>query len=169
MTNRKTKTAIALTGAVALASGAYALGSQAGDGAANAAAGDKGDDARPLVVHAFRGGGPPGAAFGLDNLADKLGVDESDLEEALRDVRPDLPGPPKPPGDFAEILADELGIEQSRVEDALERVRERTEKEMQERHDEFAERLADRLNLDPDKVKDALDDRPFGLARPAHP
>jgi hypothetical protein len=122
-------------------------------------------------VHSFRGG-PPGVAFGLDNLADKLGVDESDLREALEDVRPDEPRPPKAPGDFAKILADELGIEQSKVEAALERVRERAEQEMEQRRDEFAERLADRLNLDPDKVKDALDDGPpfgFGLARPAHP
>ena len=170
MTNRKTKTAIALTGAVALASGAYALGSQAGDGSATAAGSSK-DDERPALVHSFRGG-PPGVAFGLDNLADKLGVDESDLREALEDVRPDEPRPPKAPGDFAKILADELGIEQSKVEAALERVRERAEQEMEQRRDEFAERLADRLNLDPDKVKDALDDGPpfgFGLARPAHP
>lgn len=169
MTNRKTKTAIALTGAIALASGAYALGTQADDGSARAAAeAEKRETAGPAFVHSFRGG-PPGVKLGLDNLADKLGVDESDLEEALRDVRPDQPAPPKAPGDFAEILADELGIEQSRVEDALERVRERTEKEFEQRHDEFAERLANRLNLDPEKVKDALGDGPIGLARPAHP
>jgi hypothetical protein len=166
MTNRKTKTAIALTGAVALASGAYALGSQAGDGSATAA-GNNDDRERPALVHSFRGG-PPGVAFGLDNLADRLGVEESDLREALRDVRPD--DPPKPPGDFAEILADELGVEQSEVEAALERVRERTEEAMDKRRDELAERLADRLNLDPDKVKEELGDGPpFGLVRPAHP
>jgi hypothetical protein len=165
MTTRKQKTAIALTGAIALASGAYTLGSQAGDGAATAAAGDKRENARPLMVHAFRGGGPPGA--GLDSLADRLGVDESDLRDALQDVRP--ADPPKPPGDFAEALADELGIAQDRVEAALERVQERIEEQMEQRRDEFAERLADRLNLDPDKVKDALDDGPFGLHRPAHP
>jgi hypothetical protein len=165
MTTRKQKTAIALTGAVALASGAYALGSQAGDGTAGAAGG-RDDPERPALIR----GHLPDRAFGLDNLADRLGVEEDALEDALRDVRPDLPGPPKPPGDFAEMLADELGIEQSRVEDALERVRERTEKEFEDRRNEFAERLADRLNLDPDEVKDALDDGPpFGLVRPAHP
>jgi hypothetical protein len=167
MTNRKTKTAIALTGAIALASGAYALGSQAGDGTAGAA-GDDDDRDRPALVHSFRGG-PIGHAFGLDNLADRLGVEESALRDALRDVRPDLPDPPKAPGDFAELLADELGIEQSRVEDALERVRERTEEQFEQRRDDFAERLADRLNLDPDEVKDALDDGPFGFVRPARP
>jgi hypothetical protein len=170
MTNRKTKMAIVLTGAVALASGAYALGSQAGDGAATAADRTNGDDERPALVHAFRGGGPPDGPgpFGLDGLADKLGVDESDLREAMRDVRP--ADPPKPPGDFAEILADELGIEQSKVEDALERVRDRTEQEMEKRRDEFAERLADRLNLDPDKVEDALaDGPPFGFVNRLRP
>jgi hypothetical protein len=162
MTNRKITTAIVLTGAVALASGAYALGSQAGGGTAGAAG--KPDEARPTL---FRGHDER-PAFGLDNLADRLGVEEDQLEDALRDVRPDLPGPPRPPGDFAKLLADELGIDQSRVEGALERIRERTEKQFEQRRDEFAQRLADRLNLDPEKVEEALGDGPF-LFHHRHP
>jgi hypothetical protein len=167
MSTRKRNTAIALTGAVALASGAYALGSQAGGGSAVAAdppdrpaleirgplRGDPGEIRRHLR------GGP----FGLDRIADKLGVEESELRDALEDFRADPPDPPDP-GDFAEDLARELGIEQNRVEEALERLRDKTEQEMEQRHDELVQRLADRLNVDPDKVEDALGDfPPFGF------
>ena len=164
MTNRKTKTAIVLTSAVALASGAYALGSQAGDGTAGAA----GDDERPALVHSARGG--PGDVFlGLDGLADRLGVQEDELRDALRDVRPERPA--KPPGDFAEILADELGIEQSQVEDALDRVHDRIEKQHEQLRADFAKRLADRLNLDADEVEEALGDGkgPLKFRHPARP
>jgi energy-converting hydrogenase A subunit M len=173
MSNRKQKTAIALTGAVALASGAYALGTQAGGGAASAA--DQTRSSEPEVrVHSAGGrfeiasrvrGGP----FGLDNLADRLGVDESDLKQALEDVRPEPPAPGDIRDDFAEQLAQELGIDQGRVEDALERVRDRAEQQIERRRDDFAERLADRLNLDPDEVKEALGDGPLGLVHPAPP
>jgi hypothetical protein len=154
MRNPKQKTAVVLAGAVALASGAYALGSQT-DGSA-VAAGD-----RP--AH-FRGG-PPG--FGLDRLADRLGVDEGDLREALEDVRGDLKGPGKLRSDFAEELADELGTTQAKVEAALERIRKRHAEEHDERRDALAEALAKRLNLDAAKVKEALETpRFFGRPGP---
>jgi Clp amino terminal domain, pathogenicity island component len=165
MTTRRKQAAIALTGAVALASGAYALGSQAGGGTAGAA-GTPDDPKPPALVRS----GAPQFAFGLDRLADRLGVDESDLRDALEDVRPDPPDPGDIRDDFAKALADELGIEQSRVEEALERVREKAADTFEQRHEDFVQRLADRLNLDPDKVEDALDDGPvWGLRRPAHP
>jgi hypothetical protein len=162
MSTRKQKTAIALTGAVALASGAYALGSQAGGGSAVAA--DPPD--RPaLEIGRHIRGGPP---FGLDRMADRLGVDESDLRDALRDLRSQPPDPPDP-GDFAKDLADELGIAQDEVEAALERVHDKVEQRMEERRDELAKRLADRLNLDADDVEEALGDFPllhFGWRHP---
>jgi Clp amino terminal domain, pathogenicity island component len=164
MTTRKKQAAIALTGAVALASGAYALGSQAGGGTAGAAGTP--DNPRPPAL--VRAGGPH-VEFGLDRLADRLGVDESDLRDALEDVRPERPDPGDIRDGFAKTLADELGIEQSRVEAALERVREKAEDTFEQHRDDFAKRLADRLNLDQDKVEDALDDGPFGFHRPAHP
>jgi energy-converting hydrogenase A subunit M len=160
-----TKTAaIALSCAVALASGAYALGSQAGGGTA-AADNDNNADRSGLAFPAhFRGGPPSGESF-----ADRLGVDEDKLRDALEDIRPSLPDPRDVKGDFAEDLARELGIEAQRVEDALDRLRDKAEQEAEQRRDEFAERLADRLNIDVDKVKDALDDAPFWGFRPEHP
>ena len=111
--NKKQTAALVLTGAVALASGAYALGSQS-DGSAVAA----GEDERPAFVHH---GGP---GFGLDRLADRLGVDEAKLRDALEDVRGDLPARRELRADFAKELADELGTTQAKVEAALERIRE---------------------------------------------
>jgi hypothetical protein len=169
MSTRKRNTAIALTGAVALASGAYALGSQSDSGSAVAA--DPPD--RPaLEIH----GGDPGelrrqlrgGPFGLDRLADRLGVEESELRDALEDARPEPPDPPKP-GDFAEELANELGIATDRVEAALERVHDRTEQEMERRHDELLDELANRLNLDRDKVEDAFDEFGPPFFRWRHP
>jgi hypothetical protein len=154
MRNPKQKTAIVLTGAVALASGAYALGSQT-DGAAEAA-GDR--------TGYFHGGPghPPGAGFGLGRLADRLGVDEDELRDALEDVRGSLPDRDEVRGDFAKELADELGTTQAKVEAALERIREKHEQAFADRRDALAEALAKRLNLDADKVKAALQaPRPF--------
>jgi Clp amino terminal domain, pathogenicity island component len=146
MTNAKKKTAVVLTGAVALASGAYALGSQS-DGSA-VAAGDR-------AAH-FRGG--PGHAFGLDRLADRLGVDEDKLRDALEDVRGTLPDPPRERRvEFAKELADELGTTEAKVEAALERIRAKHEDEFEKRRDALAEALAKRLNLDAAKVKEALE------------
>jgi energy-converting hydrogenase A subunit M len=157
----RTKTAaLALTGAVALASGAYALGTQVGDGAAVAA--DQSGQDRPTIRGHWRGG-----PLGSERLADRLGVDESELREALEDVRPRLPDPGEIHGDFAGRLADELGIDQERVEAALERMRSGVEREFEQRRDDLAERLADRLNLDVEDVKDALGD--FPLLRPERP
>jgi hypothetical protein len=163
MRNPKQKTAAVLTGAVVLASGAYALGSQT-DGNA-AAAGD-----RAGYAH-FRGGPDrprPGIAFGLDNLADRLGVEEDALRDALEDVRGSVPGPPEIRGDFAQDLADELNTTKAKVEAALERIRDKHEAEMTERRDALAEALAKKLNLDVDKVKDALEapKPPFGRPGP---
>jgi hypothetical protein len=153
MTNAKKKTAVVLTGAVALASGAYALGSQS-DGSA-VAAGD-----RP--AH-FRGGPPadirggPPAGFGLDRLADRLGVDADELREALEDVRGDLQPLRERHEDFAEQLADELGTSAAKVEAALRRIRERHADEAGERREALAEALAKRLNLDASEVEEALE------------
>jgi energy-converting hydrogenase A subunit M len=160
MTTRKKTTAIALTGAVALASGAYALGSQAGDGTATA--GDSDSPAAPEVHMKWRG-----SPLGLDDLADRLGVEESELRDALEEARPQAP---RIRDDFAEQLADELGIDKERVEAALDRMRDRAEQEFDQRFDELAQRLADRLNLDVDEVNEALDGFPFfEHRRPAPP
>jgi hypothetical protein len=153
MRNPKQKTAAVLTGAVALASGAYALGSQT-DGSAEAAG------ERPAgYIH---GGPGPGRGFGLEGLADRLGVDEDKLRNALEDLRGSPPGKDDVRADFAKELADELGTTQAKVEAALERIRAKHEQDFEARHDALAEALAKRLNLDADKVKEALQaPRPF--------
>jgi hypothetical protein len=148
MTTRNQKAALALTGAVALASGAYALGSQVDDGSASAA----GSNDRPAFVHHG-----PGRPFGLEGLADRLGVDEDKLRNALEDIGSAAPDPRDHRDDFAKALADELGTTEAKVEAALERVHEKFEQEMKDRHDALAEQLAKRLNLDVSKVKDALE------------
>jgi signal transduction histidine kinase len=160
MRNPKQKTAAVLTGAVVLASGAYALGSQT-DGNAEAA----GD--RAGYAH-LRGPDGPRMRFGLDNLADRLGVEEDALRDALEDVRGSLPEPRDIRSDFAQELADELNTSKARVEAALERIRENKQDEFEQRHDELAEALAQRLNLDVEKVKDALElpKPPFGRPGP---
>jgi hypothetical protein len=151
MRNPKQKTAVVLTGAVALASGAYALGSQT-DGSAEAA-GDRGP-----FVHYGGGPGPGGPrGFGLDGLADRLGVEEDALRDALEDVRGTLPDKDEVRADFAKELAAELGTTEAKVEAALERMREKHEQQFEQRRDELAEALAKRLNLDADKVKEALE------------
>lgn len=163
MRNPKQKTAAVLAGAVALASGAYALGSQT-DGNAEAA-GERPAAADRPFLH-LRGGGPPGG-FGLDRLADRLGVEEDDLRDALEDVRGDLKPPREIRADFAKELADELGTTEAKVEAALERIRERHAAEHDERRDALAEALAKRLNLDAAKVKEALETpRLFGRPGP---
>ena len=150
MRNPKQTTAIVLTGAVALASGAYALGSQS-DGSAVASGDDAGAPAH------FRGGPGPGRGFGFDRLADRLGVDEAELREALEDVRGTLPDPRERRDDFTKELAAELGTTQAKVEAALERLRTKHEAEATKRRDALAEALAQRLNLDAAKVKEALE------------
>src|SRR4051794_29846615 len=109
MTTRTKTTAVALTGAVALASGAYALGTQSGGGDATAKAGSStksssSKSTRAVGVRVIRRG-PFGRAAGLQSLADKLGTTPAKLQaafEALRTEKRD---------EFAQKLADELGIE----------------------------------------------------------
>jgi DNA-binding transcriptional MerR regulator len=148
MRRTKTTTALALTGAVALASGAYALGSQAGDGDAVAA-----KNANPPALgyggpppgrpgHGWRGGGPPM----LEGLADRLGVDESDLQAALEDLRKDHGD------DFAQQLADALGIDVAKVTAAFDKLR-----PTRDRHADFAAALAKKLGVSTAAVRKAFD------------
>src|SRR5215204_2823068 len=118
MTRGKQTTALALAGAVALASGAYALGAQADDGSAAAAKTNGGAAGGPEIGHRF-GGGPRG--FGVaghpprfEGLADRLGVDEDDLRAAIEDIAKTHRD------DFAARLAAALGIDRAKVEAAFE-------------------------------------------------
>jgi biotin operon repressor len=105
---------VALAGAVALASGAYALGTQSGGGSAEAA---KDSANQPTVErHVFRG-----PAFGLGNLADTLGVDQDKLESALRELRQDA-DPPDPAAIRKEIAA-ALGVSEADLQAAMKKLR----------------------------------------------
>jgi hypothetical protein len=153
MTRGKRTTVLALAGAVVLASGAYALGSEAGDG--SAAAAKSGAQSGAPYGPGLGYGPPPGRHFGgiapgLDRLATRLGVSENALRAALQDVRPDRPaGRP----DIAKELADALGIDVANVKAAFDKLAPR-------RHEahkrDFAADLAKRLGLTTAKVEQAL-------------
>jgi Mn-dependent DtxR family transcriptional regulator len=140
MNSRTKRTALALTGALVLAWGAYALGTQVGGG--SAVAGDRlaaGDETR----------GKGGARF--ESLADRLGVSEERLRAALQDLRPDLKD--ERHEELAALLAKELGISADKVTAALERKHE-------EKRTELADALAAELGIDRAKVRAALGDKP---------
>jgi ClpA/ClpB-like protein len=162
MTRGKRTTVLALTGAVVLASGAYALGSQAGDGSAAAA---KGNAPGPVVGYgpgpgiAF-GGPPPGRRFtrialGLGRLAARLGVSREALRSALQDVRPE---PMEVRANLAQELADALGIDVAKVQAAFDKLapRKRFERRGEVHRRDFAAGLAKQLGLTTAKVEQAL-------------
>jgi len=170
MTPRTKKTAAALSGALVLASGAYALGSQTGDG--QALAGQNANAARQGGYgfgygpgpgkHGFRGG----PRQDLADAAKKLGVSQDKLLAALKDLRDDRKGKIDDLRDaFAKALAKQLGIPESKVESALDkRVRDRQggRKLKRDGHRgdmraEFAKQLAAKLGITEAKVRSALD------------
>ena len=149
MRRTKTTTALAVAGAVALASGAYALGSQTGDGDAVAA--------RNGIPPALGYGGPPPAGPGhrwrggggppmLEGLAARLGVDESDLQAALEDIRKDHGD------DFARQLAAALGVDVSKVTAAFDKLR----PGRGDRHADIAAALAKKLGVSTATVRKAF-------------
>jgi hypothetical protein len=153
MTRGTRTTALALAGAVALASGAYALGSQAGDGSAAAGVTTNATGYGPPPgggPGAWRGGGPGPRLAGL---ADKLGVSEADLRKALTDLGKEKRD------DIAEKLADALGIDVAKVQSAFDKLRPKGDARPNERHDEFAQTLAKQLNLPVAKVRTALENQ----------
>jgi hypothetical protein len=171
MTRRTKKTAAALSGALVLASGAYALGSQAGGGSALAGTSANANAAGQTAGYGFRYGPGPGRPGGphrmLADAARQLGVTETQLRDALiklrdekRDTLDDLRSA------FAKSLADELGISEAKVESALdERMGDRKGKRELRRdgrrgdlRDAFADQLAAKLGVDKAKVRAALDE-----------
>jgi hypothetical protein len=115
MTIRGKTLALVLTGGVVLASGGYALGSQAGGGSATA----KDEPAPPAGLTVSGPPGPPG----LDGLADRLGVTEDQLSDALQSLRSEQQ-PPDPDALIKE-LADALGVSQADLKAAMKKLRPR--------------------------------------------
>jgi len=147
-TSRKT-TALALAGGVALASVAYGIGSQSADGSAGAAASNRGANTAPAGFIG-RGGPGRGGGFGLDALAEDLGVSASALRTALEDVRGDLPQPEDRKADMAAALATALGVSTEKVTAALEGLHD-------DRHAGLAAALAQELGLGAAKVEAAIE------------
>jgi transcriptional regulator with XRE-family HTH domain len=157
MTTRTKKLATLLAGAVALCSGAYALGSEAGDGGA-VAAGTRGSggtavngtnvsqSGRPARVLRRRGG------FGLSTLADRLGVSETALRDALRAIR-DAKTPAQRRTELVQALASALGRPAADVQAALDRVK----PARADRRDEVAAAIGNELGVDAAKVQAAFD------------
>ena len=165
MTPRTKKTAAALTGALVLASGAYALGSQAGDGSALAGSGSNATNPRGAGFGHGAAPGRPHARF--ESLADQLGVSEAKLRDALRAVRGERRDSHEVVRDeVVKALASELGISEAKVEAAFDkRMADRRggRKLHRDGHrgamrDAFAAQLAKELGVDAAKVRAALDD-----------
>ena len=169
MTPRTKKTAAALSGALVLASGAYALGSQTGDG--QALAGQNANAARQGGYgfgygpgpgkHGFRGG----PRQDLADAAKQLGVSQDKLLAALKKLRDDRKGKIDDLRDaFEKALAKQLGIPESKVESALgKRGPDRKLRRDGHRGDmraEFAKQLAAKLGID-------RGEGPLGARRPA--
>jgi hypothetical protein len=187
---RSSKAAIAaiLSGAVALASAAYGIGTQTGDGNAAARDGDERESRSGPVRE-------PGLFLRFDGLADELGVDAEELrdtladfherefgerrdafatalaealgkpvdevEAALEEVRP---GEGMRPGCAPHVslrrLAAELDVSRSELRKALREARADEAASMDAFHDDLIKFLADRFGLSEDEVEQALPEPP---------
>lgn len=143
MKNRRRTTAVAVAGGVALASAAFAAGSQIGDGSAVAR---DGSGSRSAQFDGRHGG--PGR--GLSSLAERLGVSEAKLRDALDAIRPQG----DPHEELAAALASALGVEESRVTEALEQLRSGHER----RDDRHAAALARELGIEAGRVREAFEE-----------
>jgi hypothetical protein len=184
----KAATAAVLAGAVALASAAYGIGTQTGNGTAEAAR-DRQAPAEPRLFMRF------------DGLADELGVDADELEDAMRDfheqekgevrdafasalaealgkpvdeVKAALdevgPGEGMRPGCAPHVslrrLAAELGVTRAELRKALSESRAGMDSSFEDRHEDLVTFLADRLGVSKEKVEEALPEPPSPNERP---
>jgi hypothetical protein len=180
--SKKAATAAVLAGAVALASAAYGIGTQTGDGTAEAARDGNRQDGPAFFMR-------------FDGLADELGVDADELEDTMRDfheqeegeirdafasalaealgkpvdeVRAALdevgPREGRRPGCAPHVslrrLAAELGVTRAELREALGEARSGVDSSFEERHDELVTFLADRLGVSREKVEEALPEPP---------
>jgi hypothetical protein len=186
--SKKAATAAVLAGAVALASAAYGIGTQTGDGTAEAARDGQAQDGPRLMLR-------------FDGLADELGVDADALEDAMRDfhqqedgdvrdafatalaealgkpvdeVRAALdevgPGEGRRPGCAPHVslrrLAAELDVTRGELREALGEARSGVDSSFEQRHEDLVTFLADRLGVSRDKVEEALPEPPAPGDRP---
>jgi biotin operon repressor len=154
MTPRTKKTAVALSGALVLASGAYALGTQAGGGAALAG----GTNSPSVRIASPHGPGPRD----LSGIADRLGVTEAKLRAAIEDLRPDLRAKKDEHQDaLAKALASELGLDAAKVTAALDKFHGERKVFRRERRGDrvngFDDALAAKLGVDAAKIRSAFE------------
>jgi hypothetical protein len=156
MTTRTKKLATLVTAGVALSSGAYALGNQAGDGGAVAAGTNASSAATNGTSISTTGDrGPRGlrrGGFGLDALADRLGVSETALRDALRAIH-DAKTPEQRRTELVEALAAALNKPAADVRRALDSVL----PDRGDRKADFAAAIARELGVDAAKVQSAFD------------
>jgi energy-converting hydrogenase A subunit M len=159
MSTRSKKLASLLTGAVALSSGAYALGIQSGGGGALADPGSSASNAFAPATAAgttvsdrrgFRRRG--GFGFGLDNLASRLGVSTTALQDALKAIR-DSKTPEQRRTELTQALAAALGRPADQVASAVDSVL----PDRGARKADLAGALAKALGVDVAKVQAGLD------------
>ena len=184
----KAATAAVVAGAVALASAAYGIGTQTGDGTAEAARDGKAQD-EPTFLMRF------------DGLAEELGVDADELEEAMMDFheqeRGELrdafasalaealgkpvdevkaaldevgPGEARRPGCAPHVslrrLAAELDVTRGELRKALGEARAGVDSPFENLQEDLAAFLAERLGISREKVEEALPDPPDPGDRP---
>jgi hypothetical protein len=159
MTTRTKKLATLLTAGLVLSSGAYALGSQTGDGgalAASATGTSSSGTANGTAVGDRRGGpGRRGPGPGLDDLATKLGVTPGALRTALEAIR-DEKTPAQRRTELAGALATALGKPVDQVTAAVDSVLPDKPSPDRARGD-FAADLAKALGVPVAKVQAGLD------------
>jgi hypothetical protein len=166
MTTRTKKLATLLAVAVVLTSGAYALGSQAGGGGALASSSGSGNPSGNAVgatnvstgngagVHGFRG---DRFRAGFDNLAQKLGVSTTALQNALKAIR-DEKTPEQRKTEAIQAFATALGKPVDQVTSALNSVLpDRGPGKPGDHRGDFAAAVAKALGVDQAKVQAGLD------------
>ena len=162
MTRGKQTTALALAGAVALASGAYALGTQADDGNAAAAKVPPASPAARATTASAAAQAAAGQASATGSAAARAGrcsrasriasaCPPSKLRAALEDLRTDAHD------QFAAELATALGIDKAKVTAALEKAK--PERPRMRAPRAFARTLAKELGISTAKVRAALAER----------
>jgi len=186
--SKKAATAAVLAGAVALASAAYGIGTQTGNGTAEAARDGRAQDEPRLMLR-------------FDGLADELGVDADALEDAMRDFHEQeegevrdvfasalaealgkpvdevtaaldevRPGEGRRPGCAPHVslrrLAAELDVTRGELRQALGEARSGMDSSFEQRHEDLVTFLADRLGVSREKVEEALPEPPAPGDRP---
>ena len=163
MKTRTKQLAILLLAGVVLSSGAYALGSQSGNGGALASgsnasastgsrAASAADRQGPRTVRGLRRGARD---FGLDTLAQKLGVSTTALRDALQAIR-QAKTPEQRRAEAIQALATALGKPVDQVTSAVSSVLPDRGAHVRFR-DGFARSLATALGVDVAKVQAGLD------------